>query len=75
MGLFHGLLSRATTDSPGQGSDLLATNNAALAKHPITLSPLEAVALLVTVLWEGRGPFDMPRFTPSCADHANRLSE
>ena len=32
---FQGLLGRATTDSPGQGSDWLTTNNAALAMHPI----------------------------------------
>ena len=34
-GLFHGLLGRAATDFPGQGSDWLTINIAGLAKHLI----------------------------------------
>ena len=35
MGFFHGLLGKATTDSPGQESDWLTINNAGLAKYLI----------------------------------------
>ena len=64
MGLFHGMLGRATTDFPGQESDLLTTNNAAPAKHPIVTFATRCSGLLVTVLWVGRSPFDWLRYTP-----------
>ena len=64
MGLFHGMLGRATTDLPGQESDLLTTNNAAPAKHPNVTFATRRSGLLVTVLWVGRSPFDWLRCTP-----------
>ena len=67
MGLFHGLLGRATTDSSGQGSDWLTINNAGF------VLPLD-MALLVTAWWVGRGLLTGSAALRSCADHADRLS-
>ena len=75
MGLFHGLLGRAATDSPGQGSDWLTINNAGLAKHLI-------IVFCHSMQWPscsqlggwGEAPLIGFAALRSYADHAVRLS-
>ena len=56
MGLFHDLLSRAATDSPGQGSDWLTINNAGLAKHLIIVLAIRCSGPLGHSLVDGARP-------------------